>query len=148
MMEDCILNASIRSYTSFVSSNRAINIDRTSSGAVLANPVIIRAGKLFMEARRLKVFAKERFSISAKSSALTSQLSWKHFTASHLYFSLPHCVVTKSFLYCTSTSFKRNLSNMVYPSYAFLRLLYISSVKIPSTCFLISSFDRSNEKKS
>ena len=60
---------------------------------------------------------------SAKSGAFTSQLSWNHFTASHLYFSSPHNFETKFCLYCTSTSVKRNCSNIQSPHYASRKLL-------------------------
>jgi len=52
-----------------------MNIARTSSGADFAKPTIMPFGKLLLEASRLNVLSRERFSISAKSGAFTSQLS-------------------------------------------------------------------------
>ena len=43
-----------------------INIARTSSGAALEKLTIMRLGKLFMEASKLKVLSRERLSISGK----------------------------------------------------------------------------------
>ena len=109
------MNSRMRVTTSLLSSNSAIYMARTSSGATFAKPWIIFAGKLFMDASKLYVFARDRVSISAKSGAFTSQLSWKHFTASHLYFSSGHCFDTKVSLYFTRTSFNRNMSNIQSP---------------------------------